>query len=74
MLWLRELSNEMATVAFYVNTGYKFRPMINNPYLELSTVDVDEQLEEFGLDDDDDDLRGDVERGVTRSSAAPNSE
>jgi hypothetical protein len=48
--WLGAFANELATIIFYFHTGYQFRPTINNPYLPVST----EQLEgkEYGLDDD----------------------
>jgi hypothetical protein len=37
LLWLGALFTELATFAFYVITGYKFRPAPDNPYLPLST-------------------------------------
>ncbi len=48
--WLGPFANELATIIFYFHTGYQFRPAVNNPYLPVST----EQLEgkEYGLDDD----------------------
>ena len=42
--WLDELFKELATYAFFVITGYKFRPASNNPYLQLST-DSDDEVE-----------------------------
>ena len=42
MLWLGPLFTELATFVFYVITGYKFRPALDNPYLSLST-------DEYGL-------------------------
>ena len=33
---------EIATLAFFVSTGYKFRPASNNPYLQLPTDSDDE--------------------------------
>jgi len=38
-IWLGDLATELATVAFYLATGYMFRPAENNPYLR---VDADE--------------------------------
>jgi hypothetical protein len=35
---------EMTTFIFFVVTGYKFRPIRNNPYLELADSD-DEDAE-----------------------------
>ena len=51
-LWLRYVFSEGATLLFYVVTGYKFRPAEDNPYLPLKKGDDD--LEEFGIDDDED--------------------
>ncbi|NXI56349.1 GP107 protein, partial [Chloroceryle aenea] len=52
--WLYQLLDEMATLVFFVLTGYKFRPASDNPYLQLSQ-------------DDEDDL--DMEAVVTTSGA-----
>lgn len=49
LLWLSPLFTELATLVFFVITGYKFRPAADNPYL---TVATDED------DDDDEDVRG----------------
>ena len=43
--WLDELFIELATLSFFILTGYKFRPASNNPYLLLSQSD-DEELGE----------------------------
>ncbi|XP_042734737.1 protein GPR107 [Lagopus leucura] len=40
--WLYQLLNEMATLVFFVLTGYKFRPASDNPYLQLSQDDEDD--------------------------------
>ena len=57
--WLAPFLSELATLAFYVIVGYKFRPMEKNPYLQLRSREDDDEgglnLEEFGLRDDDDD-------------------
>ncbi|XP_063172138.1 protein GPR107 [Candoia aspera] len=37
--WLYQLLDEMATLVFFVLTGYKFRPASDNPYLQLSQED-----------------------------------
>jgi hypothetical protein len=42
--WLDQLFKELATVAFFVVTGYKFRPANDNPYLQVP-VDSDEEVE-----------------------------
>lgn len=38
---LLQLLDEMATLVFFVLTGYKFRPASDNPYLQLSQDDDD---------------------------------
>lgn len=50
MLWLGEAITELATLAFYIVTGYKFRPAINNPYLPVNTEENEQLMEEFGLE------------------------
>lgn len=40
-MWLDEFFTEAATFMFFVVTGYKFRPVNNNPYLHLPTEDDD---------------------------------
>ncbi|NXG50302.1 GP107 protein, partial [Psilopogon haemacephalus] len=40
--WLYQLLDEMATLLFFVLTGYKFRPASDNPYLQLSQDDEDD--------------------------------
>ncbi|KAK2535165.1 Gpr107 [Columba livia] len=42
--WLYQLLDEMATLVFFVLTGYKFRPASDNPYLQLSQ-DYEDDLE-----------------------------
>ena len=56
--WLSVACSETATLAFYLSTGYYFRPVTNNPYLRVRTSDYDdeeengiEMAEEFGLGD-----------------------
>ncbi|XP_051836153.1 protein GPR107 isoform X1 [Antechinus flavipes] len=43
--WLYQLLDEMATLVFFVLTGYKFRPASDNPYLQLSQEDDDLEME-----------------------------
>ncbi|KAK3087223.1 hypothetical protein FSP39_003305 [Pinctada imbricata] len=43
--WLDELFREQATCAFFVITGYKFRPAPDNPYLQVPQEDEDEEVE-----------------------------
>lgn len=57
LTWLRAFSNEAATVAFFCWTGWKFRPLSDNPYLPILMDDDDEdfddgELDEYGLEDD----------------------
>uniref|UniRef100_A0A7M4E8H7 G protein-coupled receptor 107 n=1 Tax=Crocodylus porosus TaxID=8502 RepID=A0A7M4E8H7_CROPO len=40
--WLYQLLDEMATLVFFVLTGYKFRPASDNPYLQLSLEEEDD--------------------------------
>ncbi|XP_026478623.1 protein GPR107 [Ctenocephalides felis] len=48
--WLDEMFRELATYAFFVLTGYKFRPASANPYFSMSTEvePMDEVLTESG--------------------------
>ncbi|XP_069465360.1 protein GPR107 [Ambystoma mexicanum] len=43
--WLYELLDELATLIFFVLTGYKFRPASDNPYLQLPQDDDDLEME-----------------------------
>lgn len=40
-----QLLDEMATLVFFVLTGYKFRPASDNPYLQLSQEEDDVEME-----------------------------
>lgn len=44
--WLDEMFKEMATMIFFIVTGYKFRPASNNPYLQLAGSDDEAEMEE----------------------------
>ncbi|KAJ8538943.1 hypothetical protein ON010_g12927 [Phytophthora cinnamomi] len=52
--WVAVAVGELAALAFFTTTGYRFRPLPVNPYLEVPMHEDD--LEEFALDDDEDDL------------------
>merc|ERR1711862_740898 len=56
--WLRHFTTEIGTLAFYVVVGYKFRPEIENPYMQLLKKD-----DEFV----DDDHNNNVEMGNTEN-------
>ncbi|CAL8083309.1 unnamed protein product [Orchesella dallaii] len=43
--WLDDMFREMTTFIFFVLTGYKFRPAVNNPYLELAHDSEDEEMD-----------------------------
>ena len=62
LLWLQPFCDEGATFLFYFVTGWKFRPADANPYLAVETQERDAaELEEFGLDDYEDDFGEDEE-------------
>ncbi|XP_023232640.1 protein GPR107-like [Centruroides sculpturatus] len=44
--WLDELFREVATLIFFVLTGYNFRPTTSNPYFRLSQDDYEIQMDE----------------------------
>ena len=43
-LWLDSMFKEVATLVFFVMTGYKFRPASNNPYFAVPTDDDMEEV------------------------------
>eukprot|EP01018_Ginkgo_biloba_P040451 Gb_04467 [translate_table: standard] len=49
--WTSVLAGELATLAFYVFTGYKFRPIGHNPYFVID--DEEEEAAAQALKDDD---------------------
>jgi len=49
-VWLSYAANELATLAFYVITAWKFMPQERNPYLQVEMED----METAELDDFDD--------------------
>jgi len=48
-IWMSDLTRECATLAFYVFTGYKFRPVMHNPYL---MIEEEEEAESQALNMD----------------------
>lgn len=42
--WLDSMFKEVATLVFFVMTGYKFRPASNNPYFAVATDDDSEEV------------------------------
>lgn len=55
LIWLGDFFSELATLAFYVITGYQFRPATHNPYLPVQTDDQTSNLNEYGLEHDGED-------------------
>eukprot|EP00605_Chrysophyceae_sp_TOSAG23-4_P001030 GSChrysophyteH1.ASY1.ANO1.1132.1 assembled CDS len=63
LIWTGPFSAEMATFLFYVTTGVKFQPALDNPYLTLAQDDDIDSSEhdidkEFGFVDSDDESKG----------------
>lgn len=56
LLWLGPCATETATLLFFVVTGYKFRPSLDNPYLPVSTEGL--EGDEYGLEGDDNEYDG----------------
>lgn len=50
--WVSALAGELATLSFYVFTGYKFRPVAHNPYFVLDEEEEEAAVEEMLKDDD----------------------
>lgn len=63
--WVSVLLQELATLAFFVATGWKFRPTSDNPYVKVRTDDDDDEAE-FGLEDG----AGDVELAAAKGGDA----
>ena len=45
--WCGEAINEAATFLFYVFIGYKFRPLTNNPYMQVPDDEDEEEIQTF---------------------------
>jgi G protein-coupled receptor 107 len=64
LLWLGALFTELATLLFFVVTGYKFRPAVDNPYIAVDSDENEgEEGGEYGLDDPEHDV-GDPSRNT----------
>jgi G protein-coupled receptor 107 len=79
--WIGPFCTELATLAFYVSTGYRFQPTLDNPYLSVAMQDDDDDDDddmgssngsdidrEFGYIDNDDDDDGGVQMGNVRNA------
>ncbi|XP_066371327.1 protein CANDIDATE G-PROTEIN COUPLED RECEPTOR 7-like [Miscanthus floridulus] len=51
-LWTSVVAGELATLAFYVFTGYKFRPEVHNPYFAIDDEEEEAAAEALKLDDE----------------------
>lgn len=54
--WMDELVTEVVTFIFFVLTAYKFQPAVNNPYLQLTQNDDDDDEASTALTGDRQDL------------------
>lgn len=50
--WTCDLTTELATLAFYIFTGYRFRPETHNPYFRLDDDEEEAAAEEALADDE----------------------
>ncbi|KAI3804503.1 hypothetical protein L1987_26096 [Smallanthus sonchifolius] len=51
-LWTSVVAAELATLAFYVFTGYNFKPEAHNPYLAVDDDDEEAASEQLKLEDE----------------------
>lgn len=51
-LWTSVVAGELATLAFYVFTGYKFRPEVHNPYFVIGDDEEEAAAEALKQDDE----------------------
>eukprot|EP00033_Pygsuia_biforma_P002413 GCRY01002676.1.p1 GENE.GCRY01002676.1~~GCRY01002676.1.p1 ORF type:complete len:462 (+),score=84.75 GCRY01002676.1:123-1508(+) len=47
LTWFAVLLEEAGTMVFYCYVGYKFRPVPNNPYLEVAESDAEGEMQEI---------------------------
>ncbi|XWS38143.1 hypothetical protein CRYUN_Cryun19dG0105000 [Craigia yunnanensis] len=50
-LWTSVVAGELATLAFYVFTGYKFKPEAHNPYFVIDDDEEEAAAEQLKLED-----------------------
>ncbi|XP_057773623.1 protein CANDIDATE G-PROTEIN COUPLED RECEPTOR 7 [Salvia miltiorrhiza] len=50
--WTSVVAGELATLAFYVFTGYKFRPEVHNPYFVIDDEEEEAAAEQLKLEDE----------------------
>jgi hypothetical protein len=50
LVWLGDLFTELATLCFFSVTGYKFRPLAQNPYF---TLEEEEEMKQLSIQSDD---------------------
>ncbi|XP_031093417.1 protein CANDIDATE G-PROTEIN COUPLED RECEPTOR 7 [Ipomoea triloba] len=51
-LWTSVVAGELATLAFYVFTGYKFKPEAHNPYFVIDDEEEEAAVEALKLEDE----------------------
>lgn len=51
-LWTSVVAGELATLAFYVFTGYKFKPEQHNPYLAIDDEEEEAAAEQLKVEDE----------------------
>ncbi|XP_058104971.1 protein CANDIDATE G-PROTEIN COUPLED RECEPTOR 7 [Magnolia sinica] len=51
-MWTSLVAGELATLAFYVFTGYKFRPEVHNPYFVIDDDEEEAAAEALKLEDE----------------------
>ncbi|KAI0489084.1 hypothetical protein KFK09_028925 [Dendrobium nobile] len=51
-LWTSVVAGELATLAFYIFTGYKFRPEVHNPYFVIDDEEEEAAAEAIKLEDE----------------------
>ena len=71
LLWLGNFLVELATLLFFVVTGSKFRPAVDNPYLPVRADEGEEgrEGEEFGLECPDEEVGGSTSTSTATTSS-----